>query len=295
MKEGIRKYLVRLQLKGQSEATRKNVAFHTTAFSKWLMEAYSIEDARFVRKFHLQAFQKYIGLECDYSPAYINQKVMAVNSLFRYLKKEGAAVQNIDILELVKMPRRLPKVITMEQYDQIRSSMSLLDKIGFRNYTIITLFMSSGMRVGGLSRLKVTDVNLEEKTAQVIGKGDKERLVVFGEECKEILSVYLRTIRPLFPQAKINDALFLGRVNNGMTIRSIQKIVKVVSEKSGIESDVTCHTFRRTFCTELIKADGNLYHIAQMMGHESLEHLKCYARLNIKPLKETHERCHPRG
>ena len=62
-----------------------------------------------------------------------------------------------------------------------------------------------------------------------------------------------------------------------------------------ITERVTPHTFRRTPCTELIKAEGNLYHIAQIMGHESLEHLKCYARLNIKPLKETHKRCHPRG
>ena len=241
-----------------------------------------------------EILQKYIGLDCDYSPAYIDQKVMAVNSLFRYLKKEGAAVQNIDVLELVKMPRRLPKVITMEQYDQIRSSMSLVDKIRFRNYTIITLFMSSGIRVGGLSRLKVTDINLDDKTVQVLSKGNNEMLAVFGEECKETLSVYLRTIRPLFSKAKTSDALFLGRAN-AMTIRGIQDVVKKVAEESGIESDVTCHTFRRTFCTELIKADGNLYHIAQMMGHESLEHLKCYARLNIKPLKETHERCHPRG
>jgi len=78
-------------------------------------------------------------------------------------------------------------------------------------------------------------------------------------------------------------------------IRAIQDVVKKVAKAAGIIEKVTPHTFRRIFCTELIKADGNLYHIAQMLGHESLEHLKCYARLKIKPHKEMHERCHPRG
>ena len=297
LSEAINKYLVRLELKGQSEVTRKSVGFLLRAFEKWLMERYGMEDSRYIRKFHLLAYQKYIGLECDHSPTYINQKVMSVNAFMRYLAREAEAISNLDIiLECIKQPKRLPKVISIEQYDQIRNAMMPLDnKWALRDYTIITLFMSSGIRVGGFSRLQVKDINLDERTVRVIGKGNKERLAVFGEQCQEVLRVYLKSVRPLLKGANTNDALFISRKNKAMSISAIRNVVKQAAKKAGIDERVTPHTFRRTFCTELIKANGNLYHIAQMMGHESLEHLKCYARLNIKPLIETHKKCHPRG
>lgn len=294
--KAVKDYITRLELRGQSPQTRKNVQFHLDAFTKWLMDAYSIEETKFLRKFHLQAFQKHLGIDCNYSANYVNQKVMAVNSLMKYLYREGQIIQGLEnALECMKTPKKLPQVISVDDYDQILKSTPLKDKVSLRNHTIVVLLMSSGIRVGGLSKLTVKDVSLDEKTIKVTGKGGKERLAVFGENCKEVLRVYLNSVRPLFKGSKANEALFLSMNNKAMSIRSYQDVIKQMAKAAGLTERVTPHTFRRTFCTELIKADGNLYHIAQMMGHESLEHLKCYARLNIKPLKETHKKCHPRG
>ena len=294
--EGIKEFLIRIKLKGKSAATIKNTGFHLEKFRVWLLDFYNIEDSRFIRKSQLIAYQKFLGLDNGFSPSYINQKVIAVNSLMRFLRKEGQVVQDVEeVLECMKELKKLPQVISMEEFDKIRMAEPLKDKIAMRNYTIITLLMSTGVRVGGLSRIKVSDINLDEMTVKVIGKGSKERLAIFGEQCKEVLKVYLKSVRPMFRGAKDCDALFISRNRKPMSIRTFQDLIKDMARKAGIKERVTPHTFRRTFCTELIKADGNLYHIAQMMGHESLEHLKCYARLNIKPLKETHKRCHPRG
>ena len=296
LSEAIKEFLIRLKLKGKSEATRKNTGFHLEKFRVWLLDQYNIEDSRFIRKSQLTAYQKFLGLDNGFSPSYINQKVIAVNSLMRFLRKEGQVVQDVEeVLECMKEPKRLPQVISMEEYDQIRKAEPLKDKITMRNYTIMTLLMSTGIRVGALSRIKVNDINMDEMTIKVIGKGNKERLVIFGEQCKEVLRVYLQSIRPTFRGAKSCEALFISRNRKPMSIRTFQDLIRQTAQKAGIEQRVTPHTFRRTFCTELIKADGNLYHVAQMMGHESLEHLKCYARLNVKPLKDTHKRCHPRG
>lgn len=296
LSEAIKEFLIRLKLKGKSEATRKNTGFHLEKFRVWLLDQYNIEDSRFIRKSQLTAYQKFLGLDNGFSPSYINQKVIAVNSLMRFLRKEGQVVQDVEeVLECMKEPKRLPQVISMEEYDQIRKAEPLKDKIAMRNYTIMTLLMSTGIRVGALSRIKVNDINMDEMTIKVIGKGNKERLVIFGEQCKEVLRVYLQSIRPTFRGAKSCEALFISRNRKPMSIRTFQDLIRQTAQKAGIEQRVTPHTFRRTFCTELIKADGNLYHVAQMMGHESLEHLKCYARLNVKPLKDTHKRCHPRG
>lgn len=296
IKLGIEYYLTRKELRGQSEQTVKNNRFQLLAFHDWLSDQYNISDSKFIRKFHLQKYQKYLGTECQYKAGYINQKVICLNSFFNYLRKEGEATHEMEnIMEPVKEPKRLPKVISMEQYDVIRNAVKLDNKMAFRDYTIITILMSSGIRVGALSMLDVTDVDLEEKTLRVISKGNKERLAIFGDACKEILKVYLDVTRPSWKRNMEESALFLSRSGKRLTVRSIQGVVKKIVKDAGIEERITPHTFRRTFCTELIKADGNLYHIAQMMGHESLEHLKCYTQLNITPLKETHTRCHPRG
>ena len=138
-------------------------------------------------------------------------------------------------------------------------------------------------------------MNLVEKTLHVTGKGSKERLAVFGDQCRSVLDNYLASVRARFRGANSCEALFISRNARAVSIRSYQAIFTKVAREAGITDKVSPHTFRRTFCTELIKAEANLYHVANMMGHESLEYLKSYARLNVKPLKKTHERCHPRG
>lgn len=293
IRKGIIDYLVRISLKGQSEQTLKNVEFHLTKFQTWLIKSYNLDDSRVLRAFHIKAYQKHLGIKCNYQPSYINQRVIAVNSFLKYLKKENEAIELS--LESVKEPKKLPQVISIEQYDEIRNTVATGDKIDLRNYAVITLFMSSGIRVGAMSKLKVSDVNLDERTLHVTGKGKKERLAVFGEQCRDVLSNYLASVRPRFRGANSCDALFISRNASFVSIRSYQDIFNRAARAAGITEKVTPHTFRRTFCTELIKAEANLYHVANMMGHESLEHLKSYARLNIKPLKKTHERCHPRG
>ena len=291
----LEKHLIRNELKHHSPRTLKNERFNLTAFIKWLEENYNLHDSQLMRRFHLLRFQEFICLHQNYSPAYINQKVMVVNSFMKFLKREGELLGELcEVLECVKQPQRLPKVISLEDYDRLVGTIDLKDCWGRRDMVIVTLFLSSGIRVEEMHRLNVNDIDLKEKTARVLGKGNKERLAVFGENCAELIRVYLNAIRPLLPNKERTEALFLSRKAKRLSIRAYQDMIKRYAKKADIK-ELSCHTLRRTFCTELIKAGGNLYHISKMMGHASLEHLSKYTFLDVQSLKDTHAKFHPRG
>jgi len=296
--EALEKFIIKLNVRKHSKATQSNASFHIKAFIEWVGKEYRLDDSRPLRKYMLERYQNFLVLEHDYENSYINQRIIAVNSFMRYLKKEAEVTSSCEgVLERVKEGEKLPEVITVEQYDAIRESIDTSTAIGKRDYAITTLFLSSGIRVGGLHLLNVEDFNLAENSVKVLGKANREYLAVYGDQCKEVLAQYLECTRGLFKGANDTRALFLSRKHNRLSIRAIQALVK----KHGLNADgiyLSPHTFRRTFCTELLCAEGggaNLYHVARMMGHSSLEHLKRYARMNIEPLRETHKRCHPRG
>ena len=294
-KVAIEKHFIRYEIKNYSKRTIKTQRFTVQKFIDWLYDNYGLLDSQLIRRFHLLRYQEYLCIQKHYSPSYVNQRISSINAFLKFLKREGEILGELcEVLEHVKEPQRLPKVISLEQFDALLASIDMSTIWGKRDFVIISLFLSSGIRVEEMHRLNVGDIDLKENTGKVLGKGNKERLSVFGENCSELLRVYLSAIRPLLPNRQREEALFLSKKSNRLSVSSIQKVVKKYAEKAGIE-ELSCHTFRRTFCTELIKAGGNLYHISRMMGHASLEHLSKYTFLDVASLQETHERCHPRG
>lgn len=296
MADGITRHLIKRELKNQSSETSKAKKTHLKKFEDFLLDRYSLDETKAIRKYNLQAYQSYLGIECDLSPSYINQNVVTVNAFMAHMIDEGEAVRGLDkVLECLKLPRRLPKVISLDEFDKMCSTVQDNTAQGFRDFVILTVLLSSGIRLNELHKLDLADVDMKEKTLRVIGKGDKERLAIFGEGCKEAIQIYLDCIRPLYRGAGRCKAFLMSRNAKRLSKRAIQDAIKRAKERAGIESHVSCHTFRRVFTTELIKADCNLYMLARMLGHESLEHLKSYGALDTRQMKENHKRCHPRG
>ena len=137
---------------------------------------------------------------------------------------------------------------------------------------MLEVLYSTGIRVGELLGLNVTDVDLDNATAVVLGKGNKQRVVPIGKTALRLLESYLKAVRPFLLSRADEPALFLNHAGQRMPY----------------------HTFRRSCTTELIRAGANLYHVKELLGHEDLETLKHYTKLTIEDLKATHARCHPR-
>ncbi len=132
------------------------------------------------------------------------------------------------------------------------------------------------------------------ETEYAHGKGDKQRVVPVGKTALRFLETYMVGIRPFLIKDKAEKALFVSVEGNRLSYGTYNTTIKRLAEKSGVDAYVTSHTFRRSCTTELIRGDANMYHVKELLGHESLDTLKHYARLTITDLKKTHARCHPR-
>jgi site-specific recombinase XerD len=152
---------------------------------------------------------------------------------------------------------------------------------------------SSGLRIGELEGLTLPDLDLEKGVARVVGKGQKERFVPIGKTALKWLRSYIKGVRP-FMARKPCDSVFLTRSGDSLPGHRLRTTVREIGRTMNLDIQITPHTLRRSCTSELVKSNANLYHIKQLLGHESFETLNRYARLNIADLQKTHAKCHPR-
>lgn len=214
-----------------------------------------------------------------------------------WLAKRGiVSMQLREQLEYVKRPHHLPvSVLTHHQVCTILRRINTSTLTGRRNRTMLEMLYSSGLRAAEILGLDLSHIDLQNRTAFVTGKGDKQRLVPIGVNALASLEDYLLTVRPnLKKQDDDEPALFLNHAGRRYPYHTLNRMVKRSATVLEVPFDVTPHTFRRSCTTELIRAGANLYHVKELLGHENLDTLKHYTRLNIVDIQKTHDKCHPR-
>ena len=199
-------------------------------------------------------------------------------------------------LELPKIGRKLPEVLTIEEIDRIIAQIDLGTAEGQRNKAIIETLYSCGLRVSELVNLRFEDCFFEEGFVRVIGKGNKERLVPVSPSVIEEVGSYVATDRPLLPIKKGQEAyVFLNRRGAQLTRVMIFTIIKNLATHAGIQKNISPHTFRHSFATHLIEGGANLRAIQDMLGHESITTTEIYTHLDQRFLREAILSFHPRN
>ena len=159
---------------------------------------------------------------------------------------------------------------------------------------MLELLYSSGIRSAELLGLNVDSIDFEHAVVKVLGKGRKERVVPVGATALRFLESYLSAVRAsLRPQPQCR-ALFPDDGGHRMPYYTLRRIVLKTGEQAGLKEPLTAHMFRRSCTSELVRGNANIYHVSRMLGHESLETLQHYVRLNITDIQETHRKTHPR-
>jgi site-specific recombinase XerD len=200
-----------------------------------------------------------------------------------------------ETLKFVKEPFFLP--LGALEHSEIKKVLSKIDvsaPAGYRDRTILEILYSSGVRASELTGLDTRSADLENATLCVFGKGRKERIVPLGKTALRFLETYIKAVRPFLLKEGEMAALFLNKSGTRLRPFTLRLIVHKYFDSAKLDVSVTPHTFRRSCTTELIRADANLYHVKELLGHESLATVKHYAKLTITDLKRTHAKCHPR-
>lgn len=199
-------------------------------------------------------------------------------------------------LDMPKIGRKLPEVLTIEEIDRILAVIDLSKAEGQRNKAIIETLYSCGLRVSELVNLKLQDCFFEEGFLRIIGKGNKERLVPVSPSVKDEVATYLEYDRSILPiQRGEEPFVFLNRRGARLTRVMIFTLIKNYANLAGIRKNISPHTFRHSFATHLIEGGANLRAIQEMLGHESITTTEIYTHLDQRFLREAIISYHPRN
>ena len=201
-----------------------------------------------------------------------------------------------ELLELPKLGRKLPEVLSIEEIDLLIAAIDLSKDEGHRNKAILETLYSCGIRVSELINLKFSDLYFEEGFIRVIGKGNKERLVPVSPTVEKEIGMYTKNIRNHMKiQPGNENIVFLNRRGAQLTRVMIFTIIKNLTEIAGINKTISPHTFRHSFATHLLEGGANLRAIQEMLGHESITTTEIYTHLDQRFLRDAIITFHPRN
>ncbi len=201
-----------------------------------------------------------------------------------------------ELLEMPKIGRKLPEVLTIEEIDQLIGAIDLGKLEGHRNRAIIETLYSCGLRVSELVNLRFSDLYFEEGFIRVIGKGNKERLVPVSPSVEKEIGIYNDHIRRHQNiQPGNENVVFLNRRGAMLTRVMIFTIIKNLSQTIGLKKTISPHTFRHSFATHLIEGGANLRAVQDMLGHESITTTEIYTHLDQRFLRDAIITFHPRN
>ena len=280
--------------RGLSENSISNYTFDINKLVKWM----AINDIKTspinIEKETLQEFIYTIAKEVN--PRSQSRIISGLKGFFNYLVFEEYRTTNpLDLIESPKIGRKLPDTLSIEEIDAIISTIDLSKPQGERNRAIIEVLYGCGLRVSELISLKISDLFFDEGFIKVTGKGNKQRFVPIGSLTIKFIDIYRNEIRVhqvIKPNAQ--DTLFLNRRGNELTRAMIFHIVKELTEKAGIQKNISPHTFRHSFATHLLENGADLRAIQQMLGHESITTTEIYTHLDKRHLSQIINNFHPR-
>ncbi len=223
--------------------------------------------------------------------------VSGIKGFFKYLVLEEIIQRSpAKLLEAPKASRKLPDFISFQEIELMLSSIDLSKGSGTRDKAIIELLYSCGLRVSELIELQISKLHFSEDYINVIGKGNKERLVPIGKDAQNIIAIYIQNIRVHLPVVdKCKDNLFLNYKGTKLSRTTIFKIIKAAAAAAGIKKNVHPHTLRHSFATHLLEGGADLRAIQEMLGHESITTTEIYTHLDREYLRDAVLRFHPRA
>ena len=220
-----------------------------------------------------------------------------VKSFFEFLRLERLRADDPTALLVgPRMSRKIPEVLRVDEIDALLTHLDQSTPEGTRNRAILEVMYSSGLRVSEVVDLRMSRCFFEDGYIQVVGKGQKARLVPIGNAAIKHAEIYRTLVRPAVEVKKgFEDHFFLNRRGAALSRVMIFYIVKSAAETAGIQKEISPHTLRHSFATHLVEGGADLRAVQEMLGHESITTTEIYTHLDRAYLQQTLKEFHPRA
>ncbi|MBD3231902.1 tyrosine-type recombinase/integrase [Candidatus Dependentiae bacterium] len=241
-----------------------------------------------MRRYILSLFYKKM------SKASLARKLSCLRSFSFYLIDNGIKL-NINF-KAPKLDRKLPITLSVDEIFYLLDSIKNEDlptKYPYRDKGLLELIYATGIRCSELVKIKLLDIDFEDKAIRILGKGKKERVVLFGNKAKIILQEYINIERPLLLKKDVNDYLFLNYRGERLTARSVQRIFEMFRKFLNIDRKLTPHKIRHSFATHLLNQGVDLRIIQELLGHKTIATTEIYTHVSSQQLAEMCDEKHP--
>ena len=222
--------------------------------------------------------------EDNYNPTSVMRKIASLRGFFKWFCANEYGTKNpAQTLEQPKLPKHLPKVMTIEELNQILNT-----NLTEEETLIVELLYGCGLRVSELVNLQLNNIDIKSKYIQCYGKGSKERIVPFGEKAKAALKKYLKVRDLIILKNKLvdNKILFLKDDGKQITRQDVYNFIKKQGEK--IHKHISPHTLRNSFATHLLENGADLRVVQELLGHSDVSTTQLYTHITKKRLKEVY-------
>ncbi|MCL2149501.1 MAG: tyrosine recombinase XerC [Dehalococcoidia bacterium] len=224
----------------------------------------------------------------------LSRKLSAIRSFYRYLLREELISRNpIEEASSPKLDKHLPSFLSADEMDRLLSCPDSSTPHGLRDRAVMELIYAAGLRVSEAAGLDKLSADLDGRTLRVLGKGNRERVVIMGYPAVQALSTYLNIIRPLFEKTKTEPALFLNYQGKRLSPRWIQKLVLKYAAAAGLEKKVHPHLLRHTFATHLLDGGADLRVVQELLGHANLATTQIYTHVTQAQARKVYLASHP--
>ena len=225
----------------------------------------------------------------------ISRKLSSVRGLYNYLLREEQVRTNY--FNKVSNPKKelyLPKFLKNNELDKMFEVCKEDTPINQRNTLIIELLYASGIRVSELVNIKLSDIDKNEKSIKILGKGSKERMVLYNNHTKDAMDTYLNDGYNYFNK-KSSGYLILNKDGNKLSERYVRKVIDDLVRKAGLDMKISPHTMRHTFATDMLQEGADLVTVKELLGHESLNTTSIYTHVTNEQIKKVYNMAHPRA
>ncbi len=277
----------------------KNYSYHTIdSYEKDLRnyQDFLNKEKIMIENTNYKIIRKYLTVmyEKKYTNKTIARNISTLRTFSKYLLKENIITDNpMVLISNPKIEKRLPNFL---YYDELETLLNIPDKsttLGLRDAVILEMFYSTGIRVSELINIKISDINFYDKKILILGKGNKERYVLYGDYLKQVLDLYLKESRPKL--VKDNDYLILNKNGGKITDRGIRLIISNILKKGELDYHVSPHTLRHTFATHMLENGADLKNVQELLGHSNLSTTGIYTHITNERLRTAYLNNHPRA
>lgn len=192
----------------------------------------------------------------------------------------------------VKQKKNIPDFLYYNEIEMLLESIETESFLGIRNRLMFEIMYGCGLRVSETANLKVSDINIEERFINIVGKGEKERIVPFHHDIQDLLQIYLSKRKN---KNIDSEYLFLNNRQKPLTSRGIQYILNKVALASKLNKKVHPHMLRHSFATHLLDNGADIKVVQELLGHSSLSTTQIYTHVSVDTLKDVYNKAHPRN